>query len=128
MTRPRKIPAQAGFEPGIFHSRGRHLTTRPTRRWAGADSCKYCCLQPLVLLLQHCQRMMVLLLQYCQRMLVLLLQCCQRMLVLLLQYCQRMLMLVLLLQYCQRMLAPVLQLLSEGADCSPTSTVGGCLL
>ena len=32
MTRPRKkIPAQAGFEPGTFRSRGGHLTTRPTR-------------------------------------------------------------------------------------------------
>ena len=29
---PEKIPAQAGFEPGIFRSRGRRLTTRPTRR------------------------------------------------------------------------------------------------
>ena len=25
MTRPRKIPARAGFEPGIFRSQGRHL-------------------------------------------------------------------------------------------------------
>ena len=34
MTRPRKkIPAQAGFEPGTFRSRGGRLTTRPTRRW-----------------------------------------------------------------------------------------------
>ena len=34
MTRPRKkIPAQAGFEPGTFRSRGGSLTTRPTRRW-----------------------------------------------------------------------------------------------
>ena len=32
MTRPRKIPAQAGFEPGIFRSRGGRLTTRPKRR------------------------------------------------------------------------------------------------
>ena len=32
MTRPRKIPAQAGFEPGIFRSRGGRLTTRSTRR------------------------------------------------------------------------------------------------
>ena len=33
MTRPRrKIPAQAGFEPGTFRSRGGRLTTRPTRR------------------------------------------------------------------------------------------------
>ena len=24
---------QAGFEPGIFRSRGGRLTTRPTRRW-----------------------------------------------------------------------------------------------
>ena len=34
MTRPRnpeKIPAQVGFEPGIFHSQGGRLTTRPTR-------------------------------------------------------------------------------------------------
>ena len=29
----KKIPAQAGFEPGIFRSRGGHLTTRPKRRW-----------------------------------------------------------------------------------------------
>ena len=29
---PKKIPAQAGFEPGTFRSRGRCLTTRPTRR------------------------------------------------------------------------------------------------
>ena len=34
MTRPRKIPAQAGFEPGIFRSRGGHFTTWPTRRSA----------------------------------------------------------------------------------------------
>ena len=33
MTRPRKNPAQAGFEPGIFRSRGGHLITRPTRRY-----------------------------------------------------------------------------------------------
>ena len=32
MTRPEKIPAQTGFEPGIFRSRGGRLTTRPTRR------------------------------------------------------------------------------------------------
>ena len=32
MTRPRKILAQAGFEPGIFCSRGGRLTTRPTRQ------------------------------------------------------------------------------------------------
>ena len=32
MTRPGKIPAQEGFEPGIFRSRGGRLTTRPTRR------------------------------------------------------------------------------------------------
>ena len=32
MTRLRKIPAQAGFEPGIFRSRGGRLTTRPRRR------------------------------------------------------------------------------------------------
>ena len=32
MTRPEKIPAQAGFKPGIFRSRGGRLTTRPTRR------------------------------------------------------------------------------------------------
>ena len=32
MTRPRKIPAQAGFEPGTFRSRGGRLTTRSTRR------------------------------------------------------------------------------------------------
>ena len=30
---PNKIPAQAGFEPGIFRSRGGRLTTRPTRRF-----------------------------------------------------------------------------------------------
>ena len=29
----RKILAQAGFEPGIFRSRGGHLTTRPMRRY-----------------------------------------------------------------------------------------------
>ena len=29
---PEKIPAQAGFEPWIFRSRGGRLTTRPTRR------------------------------------------------------------------------------------------------
>ena len=29
---PKKIPSQAGFEPGIFRSRGGRLTTRPTRR------------------------------------------------------------------------------------------------
>ena len=29
---PEKIPAQAGFEPGILRSRGGHLTTRPTWR------------------------------------------------------------------------------------------------
>ena len=29
---PEKIPAQAGFEPGIFRSRGGRLTTRPARR------------------------------------------------------------------------------------------------
>ena len=32
MIRPRKIPAQAGFEPGIFRSQGGCLTTRSTRR------------------------------------------------------------------------------------------------
>ena len=33
MTQPRKNPhVQAGFEPGIFRSRGGRLTTRPTRR------------------------------------------------------------------------------------------------
>ena len=32
MTRPEKIPAQAGFEPGIFRSRGGRLSTMPTRR------------------------------------------------------------------------------------------------
>ena len=37
MTRPRKIPAQAGFEPGIFRSRGGRLTTWPTRRSTGLD-------------------------------------------------------------------------------------------
>ena len=37
---PEKIPAQAGFEPGIFRSRGGRLTTRPTRRSppAGGDN------------------------------------------------------------------------------------------
>ena len=29
---PEKIPAQAGFEPGTFRSRGGRLTTKPTRR------------------------------------------------------------------------------------------------
>ena len=29
---PKKIPAQAGFEPGTFRSRGGRFTTRPTRR------------------------------------------------------------------------------------------------
>ena len=29
---PEKIPSQAGFEPGIFRSRGGRLTTRPTWR------------------------------------------------------------------------------------------------
>ena len=33
MTRHEKIPSQAGFEPGIFRSRGGHLTTRPVRRY-----------------------------------------------------------------------------------------------
>ena len=33
MTRPRKIPAQAGFEPWILHSQGRRLTTRPQGRY-----------------------------------------------------------------------------------------------
>ena len=32
MTRPEKTPAQAGFEPEIFRSRGGRLATRPTRR------------------------------------------------------------------------------------------------
>ena len=40
MTRPRKIPAQAGFEPGTFRSRGGRLTTRPTRRSFGETSKK----------------------------------------------------------------------------------------
>ena len=40
MTRSRKkIPAQAGFEPGIFRSRGGRLTTRPTRRSTYKDFC-----------------------------------------------------------------------------------------
>ena len=39
MGRPRKIPAQAGFEPGTFRSRGGRLTTRPTRRSALCDKC-----------------------------------------------------------------------------------------
>ena len=39
MTRPRKIRAQAGFEPGIFRSQGGRLTTRPTRR---SDRQRYC--------------------------------------------------------------------------------------
>ena len=30
---PEKIPAQAGFKPGIFRSQGGCLTTRPTRRY-----------------------------------------------------------------------------------------------
>ena len=29
---PQKIPAQAGFKPGTFRSRGGRLTTRPTRQ------------------------------------------------------------------------------------------------
>ena len=33
-----KNPAQAGFEPGIFRSRGGRLTTRPTRRSLEADA------------------------------------------------------------------------------------------
>ena len=37
MTRPGKIPSQAGFEPGIFRSRGGRLTTRPTRRFSFCD-------------------------------------------------------------------------------------------
>ena len=32
MTRPGKIPSQAGFEPQIFRSRADALTTRPARR------------------------------------------------------------------------------------------------
>ena len=36
MTRPRKkIPSQAGFEPGTFRSGGGRLTTRPARRLIG---------------------------------------------------------------------------------------------
>ena len=35
MTRPRKIPALARFEPWTFRSRGGRLTTRPTRRFGG---------------------------------------------------------------------------------------------
>ena len=34
MTRPEKIPAQAGFEPETFRSRGERLTSRPTRRFS----------------------------------------------------------------------------------------------
>ena len=34
MTRPGKIPSQAGFEPRIFRSRGRRLTTKPARLFA----------------------------------------------------------------------------------------------
>ena len=34
MTRPEKIPTQAGFKPRIFRSRGGRLTTRPTRRYS----------------------------------------------------------------------------------------------
>ena len=30
---PEKFPAQAGFDPGIFRSRGGRLTTRPSRRY-----------------------------------------------------------------------------------------------
>ena len=37
MIRPRKIPAQAGFEPGIFRSRGGRLTIRPKRRSISID-------------------------------------------------------------------------------------------
>ena len=39
---PRQIPSQAGFEPGIFRSRGGHLTIRPTRR---SNVRKQCCKQ-----------------------------------------------------------------------------------
>ena len=41
MTRPWKIPAQAGFEPRIFRSRGRCLTTRPTRQLLDLDGIGY---------------------------------------------------------------------------------------
>ena len=34
---PEKILAQAGFEPGIFRSRGGRLSTRPTRWWILCD-------------------------------------------------------------------------------------------
>ena len=37
MTRPRKNPVLAGFEPGIFRSRIGRLTTRPRRGWRSGD-------------------------------------------------------------------------------------------
>ena len=48
MTRPRKIPTQAGFEPGIFHSRGRCLTTRPMRWYYPVTWCKLSCMHRTV--------------------------------------------------------------------------------
>ena len=42
MTRPRKIPAQAGFESEIFRSRGGRLTTRPTRWSASVAVGRHC--------------------------------------------------------------------------------------
>ena len=40
---PGKIPAQAGFEAGIFRSRGGRLTSRPTRRSRVCVICIYIC-------------------------------------------------------------------------------------
>ena len=34
---PKKIPSQAGFEPGIFRPRGGRFTTRPTRLFYGGE-------------------------------------------------------------------------------------------
>ena len=39
---PEKIPAQAGFKPGTFHSRGGHHTIRPTRRSGEGEKIKMC--------------------------------------------------------------------------------------
>ena len=38
MTQPRKNPGASRIEPGIFHSQGGRLTTRPTRWSCSADS------------------------------------------------------------------------------------------
>ena len=39
---PKKIPAQAGFEPGTFRSRGGRLATRPTRWYLWGDRRSIC--------------------------------------------------------------------------------------